>query len=156
MQIEFLLNGEKNSIDCNPTRSLLDVLRVDIGLTSVKEGCGEGECGACMVLLDGEAVNSCLVPMAMVSGRQVLTMEGYRESSQYKVIEASFLEAGAVQCGFCTPGIVMSMEALLRKNPQPDDEAIHRALEGNLCRCTGYQMIFRGVKLAIKRGSGLW
>ncbi len=156
MQIEFLLNGDQKSVECEPTRSLLNVLREDFGLTSLKEGCGEGECGACIMLLDGKAVNACLVPIGMVTNHQIITIEGYRETSQYKMIEASFLEAGAVQCGYCTPGIVMSTEGLLRKNPQPDDEAIKTALEGNLCRCTGYQMIFKGVKLAAEKGSGLW
>jgi len=156
MQIKFILNGAAKEITSDPLCRLLDVLRDDFGLTSVKEGCGEGECGACLVLMDGKAVNSCLIPMGMVSGKEILTLEGFAQTERYKVIEASFLEAGAVQCGFCTPGIVMSTEGLLRKNPQPDDEHIQKALEGNLCRCTGYRMIFEGVKLAAQRGEGLW
>ncbi len=156
MQIRFILNGDQKTIESQPTRRLLDVLRDDFEMNSVKEGCGEGECGACMILMDGEAVNACLIAVGMVCGREILTLEGFSQTKRYRVIEAAFLEAGAVQCGFCTPGIVMSTEGLLRKNPLPDDEEIQRALEGNLCRCTGYRMIFEGVKIAARWGKGLW
>lgn len=156
MKIEFILNDKPQIIDVDPVRRLLDILRGDFELTSVKEGCGEGECGACVVLMDGKAVNSCLIPAGNIEGRRILTLEGFCKTERYKIIEESFLKAGSVQCGFCTPGMVMSTEALLRENPQPDEKEIKEALSGNLCRCTGYNMIFEGIKLAAARGKGLW
>lgn len=156
MKIEFVLNDKKQVIQVDPASRLLDILRDDFELTSVKEGCGEGECGACVVLIDGKAVNSCLIPIGSIEGRHIVTMEGFRKTKRYKVIEESFLEADSVQCGFCTPGIVMSTESLLRENPRPNEEEIKEALSGNLCRCTGYNMIFDGIKLAAARGKGLW
>ena len=156
MKIEFILNGKKQVIQVNPANRLLDILREDFGLTSVKEGCGEGECGACVVLMDGKAVNSCLIPVGNIEGHHIVTMEGFRKTEKYKVIEESFLKAGSVQCGFCMPGIVISTESLLREHPQPNDDEIKDALSGNLCRCTGYNMIFEGIKLAAERGNGLW
>jgi len=156
MKIEFILNNEQKVIDVDPARRLLDILREDFGLTSVKEGCGEGECGACVVLMDGRAVNSCLVPAGNIVGKSILTLEGYKKTKRYKIIEECFLEAGSVQCGFCTPGFVMATESLLNENPHPTEEEIKAGLSGNLCRCTGYNMIIAGVKLAIERGEGLW
>ncbi|MBU4445107.1 (2Fe-2S)-binding protein [bacterium] len=156
MKIEFVLNDKKQVIQVDPASRLLDILRDDFELTSVKEGCGEGECGVCVVLMDGKAVNSCLIPVGNIEGRHIVTMESFRKTERYKVIEESFLEAGAVQCGFCTPGIVMSTESLLRENPRPNEEEIKEALSGNLCRCTGYNMIIKGVKLSAARGKGLW
>ena len=156
MKIEFILNEKKQVIQVDPASRLLDILRDDFELTSVKEGCGEGECGACVVLMDGKAVNSCLIPVGNIESRHIVTMESFRKTERYKVIEESFLKAGSVQCGFCTPGIVMSIESLLRENPRPDEEEIKEALSGNLCRCTGYNMIFEGIKLAAERGKGLW
>ena len=156
MKIEFELNGQKVSVDVEPTMRLLDVLREHFGLISVKEGCGEGECGSCSVLLDGKAVPSCLVPVGMVMGRRVMTIEGYRKTKKFKVLLDAFAEAGAVQCGFCTPGIIMAVESLLSENPHPTDEEIRRGLSGNLCRCTGYNMIVNAVKLAAQKGAGLW
>jgi len=156
MKIEFVLNDKKQVIQVDPASRLLDILRDDFELTSVKEGCGEGECGACVVLMDDKAVNSCLIPVGNIEGRHIVTMESFRKTERYKVIEESFLEAGSVQCGFCTPGIVMSTESLLRENPKPGNNEIRDALSGNLCRCTGYNMIIKGVKLAATRGKGLW
>ncbi len=156
MKIEFILNDETQIIDINPVRRLLDILREDFGLTSVKEGCGEGECGACVVLMDGKAVNSCLVPAGNIVGKHIVTLEGFRKTRRYKIIEESFIAAGSVQCGFCTPGFVMASESLLNENPHPTDEEIKESLSGNLCRCTGYNMIIEGVKMAAERGEGLW
>ena len=156
MKIEFVLNQEKRRIDVDPMRRLLDILREDFGLTSVKEGCGQGECGSCMVLIGNRAVNSCLMPAANISGKRITTVEGLQGTEKYETLEKAFLDAGSVQCGFCTPGMVISAEALLRSNPNPEDAEIKEALEGNLCRCTGYNMIVEGVKLAAERGQGLW
>ncbi|HMA62060.1 MAG TPA: (2Fe-2S)-binding protein [bacterium] len=156
MKIEFEINNTQKILEVDPARRLLDILREDLDLTSVKEGCGQGECGACMVLMDDKAVNSCLIPAGNVHGKNITTVEGLRSTEQYKTIEQAFLDAGSVQCGFCTPGMVISAEALLRKNPDPDEDEIKEALEGNLCRCTGYNMIIEGVKLAAERGQGLW
>ena len=156
MKIEFILNDKAQTIDVHPARRLLDLLREDFGLTSVKEGCGEGECGACVVLMNGKAVNSCLVPAGNIIGNSIQTLEGFKTTERYKVIEKCFLEAGSVQCGFCTPGIVMATESLLNENPNPTDKEIKEGLAGNLCRCTGYNMIFKGIRLAAERGKGLW
>ena len=156
MKIRFVLNHKKVEIDVDPLKRLLDVLREDFALKGVKEGCGEGECGACAVLVNGKLMNSCLVPVAQVDGKEVLTVEGYKNTEKYKIIEEAFLEAGAVQCGFCTPGMVMAIEALLSRNPSPEESDVREALSGNLCRCTGYNMIMDAVLLAARRGKGLW
>lgn len=156
MKISFRLNGEDVSVEAEPTMRLLDVLREDFGLIGVKEACGEGECGACAVILNGRLVHSCLVPVGAVEGADILTIEGYRGSKKHQVLMEAFAEAGAVQCGFCTPGFIMAIEALLRRNPHPDDDEIREAISGNLCRCTGYDMIVDAVKLAAKKGEGLW
>ncbi|MDO9548206.1 MAG: (2Fe-2S)-binding protein [Candidatus Marinimicrobia bacterium] len=156
MKVEFILNDEPRIIDVPPARRLLDLLREDFGLSSVKEGCGEGECGACVVLMDGKAVNSCLVPAGNIVGKSIVTLEVFKKTKRYNIIETCFLEAGSVQCGFCTPGIVMATESLLSENPHPTDDEIKEGLSGNLCRCTGYNMIFKGIHLAAERGTGLW
>ncbi len=156
MKIEFYLNNEKKKIDIEASIRLLDVLREDFGLTSVKEGCGEGECGACVVLVNGRAMNSCMIPAGSIMGKSIVTLEGYKNTDRYKAIETGFMEAGSVQCGFCTPGFVMATESLLNQNPNPTDEEIKEGLSGNLCRCTGYNMIIQGVRLAIRKGAGLW
>ena len=155
-RIIFRLNGEEKEYAGSPLRRLLDVLREDYGLTGAKEGCGEGECGACSVLLDGSLVNSCLLPMGQLPGREVLTIEGFRETGQGRCLIDAFADAGAVQCGFCTPGMVMASAVILRENPDPDENEIRQGLSGNLCRCTGYDLIVEAVKLAARRGSGLW
>jgi len=156
MRIEFVLNGKEVGVDTDPAKRLLDVLRNDFGCTGVKEGCGEGECGACAVLVEGRLVNSCILPVIAARGLEVITIEGFRETERYRVIEEAFDEAGAVQCGFCTPGFVLAAEALLRRNPVPDEEQVREGLSGNLCRCTGYGALVRGVLDAADRGRGLW
>ena len=153
---EFILNGTRQCSQMSPDARLLDVLRKEFGLTGPKEGCGEGECGACSVLVDGKLMNSCITPLGNVMGKSVITIEGYRDSEKYKVLEECFSLAGAVQCGFCTPGMIMAAEALLSCNPRPTEAEIREALSGNLCRCTGYNMIIDAVKMASGKGAGLW
>ncbi len=155
-KVTFTLNDETVTVDEPLNMRFLDILRKELGLTGSKEGCGEGECGACSVFMDGWLVNSCLLPLASVEGRDIMTIEGYRETKRYKVLENAFVEEGAVQCGICTPGMVMAAENLLNRNPSPSEEEIRIALAGNLCRCTGYEMIFKAVKRASKEGEGLW
>ncbi len=155
-KVTFTLNGESITVDEPLNMRFLDILRMKLGLTGSKEGCGEGECGACAVLIDGQLVNSCLLPLGSVEGRNVMTIEGYRKTKRYKILEDAFIEEGAVQCGICTPGMVMASESLLNQNPKPSEKEIRIALAGNLCRCTGYEMIFKAVKRAAKEGEGLW
>lgn len=155
-KITFTLNFEKVEINTNPLRRLIDVLREDLNLTGHKEGCGEGECGACSIIINGKIVNSCLMPIGKIEGKEVLTIEGFQRTEKYKVLKEAFEEAGAVQCGFCTPSMIMATEVLLSKSPNPTVEEIKDGLSGNLCRCTGYNMIIEAVQLASKRGDGLW
>lgn len=155
-EIKFTLNNIEVTIEKNPTLRLLDVLRDDFGLTGSKEGCGEGECGACSVLVNGEIVNSCIMPVGNAIGKKIVTIEGFSKTKRYQVLNQAFEDEGAVQCGFCIPGMIIASESLLNKNPHPTDEEIREALSGNLCRCTGYNMIVRAVLLAAKRGDGLW
>lgn len=150
MRIQFIVNGRQVERETNAETRLLDLLREDLHLTGTKEGCGEGECGACTVLLDGRAVNSCLVLAPQVDGKEVLTIEGLAKGGKLHPIQQAFVEKGAVQCGFCTPGFIMSTYALLEENPSPNDEEILSALEGNLCRCTGYTKIIEAVRYAAK------
>jgi aerobic carbon-monoxide dehydrogenase small subunit len=154
--ISFVLNEKPVVLQTDPLRRLLDVLREDFELTGAKEGCGQGECGACAVLLDHRLVNSCILPVIAVDGKQVLTIEGYRETERFQVLSKCFEDAGAVQCGFCTPGMLMAAEALLSQNPEPDEEKIRTGLSGNLCRCTGYTAMVKAVATAAKEGAGLW
>ena len=156
MRVEFVLNGKKISRNVPPEKRLLDFLREDMGLKGTKRGCGEGECGACSVLLDGKLVHSCLIPVFMVQGKEVITIEGYRKTERFKILREAFGEEGAVQCGFCSPGMLMAAEALLRRNPLPDIEEIKEAISGNLCRCTGYLSIIRAIKKASIMGKDLW
>ena len=151
MTVSFTVNSKPVKLECEPLARLLDVLRMDCGLTGVKEGCGEGECGACAVLLNGRIVNSCVTPAAAAEGGEVLTIDGFRETDRYRMIEESYTEAGGVQCGFCTPGFVMATEALLRENPNPSEDEIRDGLSGNLCRCTGYNMIVEAVQIASRK-----
>jgi len=155
-KIEFKLNHKNVTIEGNPNLRLLDVLREKFSQTGVKEGCGEGECGACAILLDGEIVNSCMVPLGNVLHKEVLTIEGYSETLQYQKLKEAYSIEGAVQCGFCTPGMMIASEALLRKNPHPSDVEIRDGISGNLCRCTGYNMIIKAIKRASEEGEGLW
>lgn len=143
--IQCLVNGVKQDFHLNSMKRLLDFIRQDCGLTGTKEGCGEGECGACAVLVDGELVNSCLVPVAQVQGRSITTIEGAFDSELGQRIQKSFLHKGATQCGACTPGMVMASLVLLRANNTPSLDEIKRSLAGNLCRCTGYTKIFAGI-----------
>lgn len=154
--ITCYINKKERTVEAHPAARLLDILREDLGLSAVKEGCGEGECGACSVLKDGVLVNSCMVPMGTVEGCEIETLEGLRETEEGMCIIEAFADTGAVQCGFCTPGMVMASVALLRKNAHPSLEEIKVGLSGNLCRCTGYDMIIKGVQLAAERGEGIW
>ncbi|MFH1035947.1 MAG: (2Fe-2S)-binding protein [Pseudomonadota bacterium] len=148
MRLQFILNDQAMDLDgVDGGESLLSLLR-RLGLTGPKEGCGVGECGACTVVLDGRAVDSCLLPAAKVQGRRLLTVEGLASKQGLHPLQEAFLEAGAVQCGFCTPGMLMSASALLARTPRPSEGQIKQALEGNLCRCTGYQDILAAVRLA--------
>ena len=155
-RIEFTLNGRKVILEKDGSARLLDTLRDDLKLTGPKEGCGEGECGACAVLIDGVIANSCIVPLGNVTGRDVVTIEGFSLTDRFKLLEECFSECGAVQCGFCTPGMMIAAESLLNGNPYPTDEEIREGISGNLCRCTGYNMIVDAVRMASERGKGLW
>jgi carbon-monoxide dehydrogenase small subunit len=151
--LTFLLNGEETRIEVEPGELLLDVLRRRLFLTGTKKGCGEGECGACTVLLDGNPVLSCLFPAMKVQGRSVTTIEGVGSETGLHPIQESFLEKGAVQCGFCTPGMVLSSKSLLESRPNPAEEEIKQALSGHLCRCTGYVQILEAVRDAAEKMS---
>jgi len=151
-EISFTLNGSEITLTVEAHRRLLDVLREDLGLTGTKEGCGEGECGACTVLVNGRAVNACLYPAPEIDGKQVLTIEGLvGPQNELSIIQKAFTECGAIQCGFCSPGMIMSTKALLDENPDPTDEEIREALLGNLCRCTGYVQILEAVRRAAEK-----
>ena len=150
MNIKFEVNGKKVCLDVSPMKRLLDVLREDLGLTGTKEGCGKGECGTCSVIVDGKIVASCLYPAGQIDGKKVLTIEGLIRGSKLHPIQKAFVEEGAVQCGFCTPGMVLATKALLDKNASPSASEIKEGLSGNLCRCTGYVKIFNAVKKAVK------
>jgi carbon-monoxide dehydrogenase small subunit len=155
-KIEFILNESQISLQVSPLKRLVEVLREDCGLTGVKEGCGEGECGACSVLVDGKLVNSCITPVGIVKNASITTIEGFRETARYKVLADAFAKAGAVQCGYCTPGMLMAAEAMLQSNASPTELQIREALSGNLCRCTGYSMIVEAIQLASREGEGFW
>ncbi len=142
------LNGEEVTKLIEPDALLLDVLREHLGLTGTKEACGEGECGACTVLVDGQPVTSCLLPALKAQGREVCTVEGLASGGELHPLQKSFIEHGAVQCGYCTPGMLMSAKALLDRNPHPSEQEIKEAISGNLCRCTGYVKIVEAIKAA--------
>lgn len=146
MRLTVTVNDVDYELDVSPAMRLIDVLRDELGLTGTKEGCSEGECGACTVLVDGKAVDSCLMLAAQVRGRRVLTIEGLAQNGELDALQRSFVDHMAVQCGFCTPGMIMSAKALLMEHPSPSEEQIRRALAGNLCRCTGYSAIVTAVK----------
>jgi carbon-monoxide dehydrogenase small subunit len=152
---EFRLNGKSVKSSLPPLTRLLDVLREELLDISVKEGCGEGECGACTVLLDGRPVNSCLVPLAMAEGRDVVTAAGLKDTERGRRLIEAFARYGAVQCGFCTPGLVVAAEAILASTANPDEAEIRRGLAGNLCRCTGYDLVVKAVREASRAWAGL-
>jgi aerobic carbon-monoxide dehydrogenase small subunit len=154
--IEFTLNGKKVKTDASPAARLLDLLRDEFELIGTKEGCGEGECGACSVFVNNLLQNSCLIPLGSLAGADVQTIEGILETEQFKMLDESYSTAGGVQCGYCIPGMIMASAALLSKNPHPTETEIREGISGNLCRCTGYNMIVEAVHLAAKKGDGLW
>jgi carbon-monoxide dehydrogenase small subunit len=144
----FVVNGRSVHVDAPPMARLLDVLREELGLTGTKEGCGEGECGACAVVIDGVLVNSCLVPVAQVAGARVTTIEGLESNGELGRVQRAFIEHGGAQCGICTPGMILAAKCLLDQTPHPTLDEIRDALAGNLCRCTGYMRIFEAVARA--------
>ncbi|MBN2543709.1 (2Fe-2S)-binding protein [bacterium] len=146
MKINLKINNKDYSIDIEPNITLLDLLRDELGLTGTKRGCEIGECGACTVIMDGEAVNSCLVLAPQTDGAEIITVEGLEENGELSKLQKSFIEHEAVHCGFCTPGMLMSAKALLDKNPNPTVEEIKTAIAGNLCRCTGYKQIVEAIQ----------
>ena len=148
MKVEFTLNGKLMSMEAEPHWTLLDVIRDHLGLTGTKKGCETGECGACTVLLDGKNVVSCLILIGEVEGKEVLTIEGMGRDGELDPLQKAFAEVGAVQCGYCTPGMIMSARALLNRNPHPTREEIMEAISGNLCRCTGYEQIIEAIQIA--------
>ncbi|MDO4328757.1 MAG: (2Fe-2S)-binding protein [Lachnospiraceae bacterium] len=154
--ITFTLNHKEVEYTGKATDRLLDVLRDTYHLTGVKCGCKEGECGACSVLMDGELVNSCMVAMGRCEGSSIVTIEGFKGTKRFEVIDHAYAQVSAVQCGYCIPGMVLATEALLSKVPHPTDADIREGLSGNLCRCTGYNAIVRAIKIAAKEGEGLW
>jgi carbon-monoxide dehydrogenase small subunit len=150
-EVSFTVNGEAKKVLAHPMERLLDVLRNDLGLTGAKEGCGEGECGSCSVLLDGMLVNSCLIPVAQANGASIVTIEGMSAHDLMKPLQEAFLECGGAQCGICTPGMILAAVHLLEKKPEPALADIQEGLAGNLCRCTGYMQIFQAVTRAARQ-----
>lgn len=146
LKVSFVLNGRQIEIETEPNKRLLDLLRDDLNLTGTKEGCSIGECGACTVIMNGKAVNSCLVLAGEIDGSEIITIEGIAQNGNLHPLQENFLKYGAVQCGFCTPGMILSAYALLKQNPFPDEETIKEAIAGNLCRCTGYKQIIEAIK----------
>jgi carbon-monoxide dehydrogenase small subunit len=150
-EVSFIVNGKEKTLLTHPMERLLDVLRNELGLTGTKEGCGEGECGSCSVLLDGMLVNSCLVPVAQASGTSIVTIEGISAHALLNPLQQAFLECGGAQCGICTPGMILAAVHLLEKKPQPALADIREGLAGNLCRCTGYMQVFEAVAKAARQ-----
>jgi carbon-monoxide dehydrogenase small subunit len=153
-KITFTLNGQKQTVEIQPSETLAHMLREKLGLTGTKIGCEEGECGACTVIVNGKTVTSCIYPAMKVDGAQVETIEGLSSTGKLHPIQEAFIEHFAAQCGYCTPGFIMSTKALLDKNPHPSDEEIKEAIAGNLCRCTGYYQIIDAIKAAVGKISG--
>jgi len=154
MKLTLKVNGALRSADVSPIKRLLDVLREDWGLTGSKEGCGEGECGACTVLIDGRAVNSCLIPACQVDGTDILTVEGLAGEAHLHPLQTCFLTHGGAQCGICTPGMLLAAYDLLERNPEPSREEVRVGIAGNLCRCTGYEKIIDSIIEAADRVRG--
>jgi carbon-monoxide dehydrogenase small subunit len=151
VKINCTVNGERQTFEAYPMARLLDVLREELRLTGTKEGCGEGECGACSVLINGALVNSCLVPVLQIEGAEVKTIEGIASGEQLHAVQEAFINCGGAQCGICTPGMVIAAVNLLERTPDPDEAEIRAGLAGNLCRCTGYMKIFEAVVQACQR-----
>ena len=149
MSVNFILNGKPVTSNSPANTTLLDVLRCEMHLVGVKKGCETGECGACTILLDGQNVNSCLILIGEIEGRSITTIEGLAGSRELDVIQQAFIEKGAIQCGFCTPGMILTAKGLLNRTPNPTREQIREGLSGNLCRCTGYEQIFEAVEYAV-------
>lgn len=153
--IHITVNGTETETIADTGQRLIDLLRDTLGLTGTKEGCGIGACGACTVIMDGRAVNSCLVPAMAADGHEILTIEGIMQDGNLHPIQEAFVKHHAIQCGFCTPGLVMSARALLDRNPSPDREEIKKAIEGNLCRCTGYEQVIEAIQDVASKGESL-
>lgn len=153
-EIRLVVNDEPISLNVEPHWELLKVIRDELGLTGTKEGCGEGECGACTVLIDGKAVNSCLVLAIDMDGKRLTTIEGLARGAELHLLQKAFLDKGATQCGFCTPGMILTAKALLEQTPYPSEEDIRFAIAGNLCRCTGYAKIVDAIQAAAKERNG--
>lgn len=151
--IALTVNGRQYALDIKVNRALLDVLRDDLGLTGTKEGCGSGDCGACTVLLDGKSVNACLVLAVEVDGREIVTVEGLAQNDKLDPIQEAFVQEGAVQCGFCTSGMLMAGKGLIAENPAPTEGEVRKAIAGNLCRCTGYVRIVKAIMKASETGA---
>jgi len=151
--INLTINNEAYELAVEPNQTLVEVLRYDLGLTGTKQGCGVGDCGSCTVIMDGKPVNSCLVLAVQANGRNILTIEGLDTDQGLHPLQQAFVDKGAVQCGFCTPGMILSAKSLLDQNPKPDESEIKMAISGNLCRCTGYQKIVEAIQLASKVSS---
>jgi len=154
MEITFTINDEERTVDATPDQRLLDLIREDLGLTGTKEGCGKGECGVCTVIMDGEPVTSCLVLAPQADGAEIETIENLAEGDDLHPLQESFVENGAVQCGFCIPGMIMTAKQLLQEERNPDRDRIRQALAGNICRCTGYDKIIDAVEDAAQKMSG--
>jgi aerobic carbon-monoxide dehydrogenase small subunit len=153
-EISFKVNGKPVTVRTHPMERLLDVLRGELGLTGTKEGCGEGECGSCSVLMDGVLVNSCLIPVLQAKSADIVTIEGLAVGERLHALQQAFLECGGAQCGICTPGMILAAFHLLSQKPRPTLEEVREGLSGNLCRCTGYTQIFEAVAEAGRRGAG--
>ena len=147
-EIKFILNGKPYQLRIQPWRTLLEVIREDLKLTGTKEGCGEGECGSCTVIMGGKTVNSCLVPAMEADNQEITTIEGIADGEKLHPIQEAFVNHSGMQCGFCTPGMIMSTKALLEENPNPSEEDIREGISGNFCRCTGYTKIFESIRAA--------
>ena len=154
IHLRMTVNGEVQELLVSPSSTLIEVLREELGLTGTKEGCGEGECGACTVIMDGKAVNSCIVLAAQADATEITTIEGLADGEDLHPIQQAFVDIGGLQCGFCTPGMILSTKVLLDNNPEPTDEEIRKGLEGNFCRCTGYTKIIESVRTAAQRIRG--
>jgi aerobic carbon-monoxide dehydrogenase small subunit len=153
-EINLTVNNKPYQVTVTPSQTLLEVIREDLGLTGTKEGCGAGECGACTVIMDGKTVNSCLVLAVEAAGKTITTIEGLAEGDKLHPIQQAFMDNGGLQCGFCTPGMILSAKVLLEENPHPTDEDIRRGIAGNFCRCTGYAKIFASIKSAAQMLGG--